>query len=147
MVPSVLLFIVVPVSRKAEVAHAGLQRSAAQAPEPHAMLVLHDEANDPTVAVVDDLRCTHPAMGAACCALINHSACAEKLDGNPPAAQLAAPGVEAHIGRANERDWLADGAADVAFTGNFCEPLPNGAAWPAVLGAVRATRCARAAAC
>lgn len=59
-----LLSIVVPVYREGENARATLERLATQAPAPHEILVVHDEANDPTVPVVDDLRQRFPALRA-----------------------------------------------------------------------------------
>jgi glycosyltransferase involved in cell wall biosynthesis len=60
----VLLTIVVPVYREGEAARATLQTLATHAPAPHEILVVHDEADDPTVAVVEDLRRAFPAIRA-----------------------------------------------------------------------------------
>jgi glycosyltransferase involved in cell wall biosynthesis len=60
----VLLSIVVPVYREGENARATLETLATHAPAPHEILVVHDEANDPTVPVVDDLRQRFPAIRA-----------------------------------------------------------------------------------
>ena len=58
------LSIVVPVYREGEAARATLAALAARAPRPHELLVVHDEADDPTVAVVGELRRAHPQMRA-----------------------------------------------------------------------------------
>jgi len=60
----VLLSIVVPVYREGEAARATLEVLATRAPMPHEILVVHDEADDPTIAVVDDLRRRYPALRA-----------------------------------------------------------------------------------
>lgn len=59
-----LLSIVVPVYREGEHARATLETLATRAPVPHEILVVHDEANDPTVPVVDELRQRFPALRA-----------------------------------------------------------------------------------
>ena len=59
-----LLSIIVPVYREGEAARAVLDRLATDAPVPHEILVVHDEADDPTVAVVAALRVTHPQIRA-----------------------------------------------------------------------------------
>jgi glycosyltransferase involved in cell wall biosynthesis len=64
MVPPVLLSIVVPVYREGEAARATLTALATRAPAPHEILVVHDEADDPTVAVVDDLARPYPQIRA-----------------------------------------------------------------------------------
>ena len=78
-------------------------------------------------------------LGAGFCEFINHIRCARKyaVDGNPQIAALAAPDVEAHVGRADRLDWLADQSVDVVFVSNFFEHLPDSAALLAVLGEVR----------
>lgn len=58
------LSIIVPVYREGEAARPTLAALAARAPQPHELLVVHDEADDPTVAVVDALRAAHPQMRA-----------------------------------------------------------------------------------
>ncbi len=58
------LSIIVPVYREGEAARATLAALAAHAPRPHELLVVHDEADDPTVAVVEALRRAHPHMRA-----------------------------------------------------------------------------------
>lgn len=59
-----LLSIVVPVYREGEAARPVLTALAARAPTPHEILVVHDEADDPTVPVVDALRTAHPQIRA-----------------------------------------------------------------------------------
>ena len=58
------LSIVVPVYREGEAARAVLTALATSAPAPNEILVVHDEANDPTVPVVDSLRAAHPQIRA-----------------------------------------------------------------------------------
>jgi dolichol-phosphate mannosyltransferase len=58
------LSIVVPVYREGEGARPTLAALAARAPGPHEILVVHDEADDPTVPVVADLRREHPQVRA-----------------------------------------------------------------------------------
>jgi glycosyltransferase involved in cell wall biosynthesis len=60
----VFLSIVVPVYREGEAARAVLTALAISAPAPNEILVVHDEANDPTVPVVDSLRAAHPQIRA-----------------------------------------------------------------------------------
>jgi dolichol-phosphate mannosyltransferase len=62
--PPVALSIVVPVYREGEAARSTLAAIAARAPQPHELLVVHDEADDPTLAVVADLQVTHPQLRA-----------------------------------------------------------------------------------
>ena len=62
--PAVLLSIVVPVYREGEAARPVLTTLATRAPTPHEILVVHDEANDPTVPVVESLRAAHPQIRA-----------------------------------------------------------------------------------
>lgn len=59
-----LLSIIVPVYREGEAARAVLAGLAASAPSPHEILVVHDEADDPTVAVVAALQTAHPQIRA-----------------------------------------------------------------------------------
>lgn len=61
---AVLLSIVVPVYREGEAARPVLHALATRAPAPHEILVVHDEANDPTVPVVESLRAAHPQIRA-----------------------------------------------------------------------------------
>ena len=58
------LSVVIPVYREGEAARGTIATVAEHAPQPHEILVVHDEANDPTVAVVDDLRRTYPQIRA-----------------------------------------------------------------------------------
>lgn len=58
------LSIVVPVYREGEAARATLTALATGAPGPHEILVVHDEADDPTLPVVADLRRAHPQIRA-----------------------------------------------------------------------------------
>jgi dolichol-phosphate mannosyltransferase len=60
----VLLSIIVPVYREGEAARAVLAGLASSAPSPHEILVVHDEADDPTVAVVAALQSTYPQIRA-----------------------------------------------------------------------------------
>lgn len=66
-------------------------------------------------------------VGAGYCEFINHIAAARRVavDANPELPQWAAAGVEAHVGRAEQLSFLADGSVDVAFTSNFLEHLPD----------------------
>lgn len=59
-----LLSIVIPVYREGEAARAVITAVARRAPQPHEILVVHDEASDPTVPVVEDLRRTYPQVRA-----------------------------------------------------------------------------------
>lgn len=59
-----LLSIVVPVYREGEAARPVLTALATRAPAPHEILVVHDEANDPTLPVVESLRAVHPQIRA-----------------------------------------------------------------------------------
>lgn len=58
------LSIVVPVYREGEAARATLAALAARAPGPHELLVVHDEADDPTLPVIEALRRAHPQVRA-----------------------------------------------------------------------------------
>jgi len=60
----VRLTIVIPVYREGEAARATLEEVAARAPRPHEMLVVHDEADDPTLPVVADVARRHPQVRA-----------------------------------------------------------------------------------
>jgi dolichol-phosphate mannosyltransferase len=60
----VLLSIVVPVYREGEAARRVLADLATGAPTPHEILVVHDEADDPTLPVVAALRATYPQVRA-----------------------------------------------------------------------------------
>ena len=62
-----LLSIIIPVYREGEAARPVIAAMAERAPRPHEILVVHDEANDPTVPVVEDLRRAYPDV----CALHN----------------------------------------------------------------------------
>jgi dolichol-phosphate mannosyltransferase len=53
------LSVIIPVYREGEAARATIESVAAHAPQPHEILVVHDE-----VAVVDDLRRTYPQVRA-----------------------------------------------------------------------------------
>ncbi|MEO8601862.1 MAG: glycosyltransferase [bacterium] len=55
---------VIPVYREGEAARATIEAVARLAPEPKEILVVHDEADDPTVPVVVDLQATHPGVRA-----------------------------------------------------------------------------------
>lgn len=59
-----LLSIVVPVYREGEAARATLTALATHAPQPHEVLVVHDEPDDPTLPVIADLQATYPAVRA-----------------------------------------------------------------------------------
>jgi glycosyltransferase involved in cell wall biosynthesis len=58
------LSIVIPVYREGEAARAVIADTARYAPRPFEILVVHDEADDPTVPVVDDLRSEIPELRA-----------------------------------------------------------------------------------
>jgi dolichol-phosphate mannosyltransferase len=60
----VLLSIIVPVYREGEAARRVLADLATGAPAPHEILVVHDEADDPTLPVVAALRATYPQVRA-----------------------------------------------------------------------------------
>jgi glycosyltransferase involved in cell wall biosynthesis len=59
-----LLSIVIPVYREGEAARPVVSAMAERAPAPNEILVVHDEENDPTVPVVEDLARTHPQIRA-----------------------------------------------------------------------------------
>ena len=59
-----LLSIVVPVYREGAAAEPVLAALATRAPTPHEILVVHDEADDPTLPVVAALRAVHPQIRA-----------------------------------------------------------------------------------
>jgi glycosyltransferase involved in cell wall biosynthesis len=61
---SIRLSVVIPVYREGEAARGTIAAVAERAPQPHEILVVHDEADDPTVAVVEDLRRTYPQVRA-----------------------------------------------------------------------------------
>jgi len=58
------LSIVIPVYREGEAARATLLAVAAAAPQPHEILVVHDEANDPTLPVIASVAAQHPQVRA-----------------------------------------------------------------------------------
>jgi glycosyltransferase involved in cell wall biosynthesis len=58
------LSIVVPVYREGDAVRPVLERLATRAPSPHEILVVHDEPDDPTLPVIEDLRRTHPQIRA-----------------------------------------------------------------------------------
>jgi glycosyltransferase involved in cell wall biosynthesis len=58
------LSIVIPVYREGEGARATLETVAATAPGPHEILVVHDEADDPTLPVVAEIRARFPQVRA-----------------------------------------------------------------------------------
>ena len=58
------LSIIVPVYREGEAARPVLVALAGVVPGPHEILVVHDEANDPTTSVVASLQPTYPAIRA-----------------------------------------------------------------------------------
>jgi glycosyltransferase involved in cell wall biosynthesis len=60
----VRLSVVIPVYREGEAARATLEAVAAAAPVPNEILVVHDEADDPTVPVVVDVARRHPQVRA-----------------------------------------------------------------------------------
>jgi glycosyltransferase involved in cell wall biosynthesis len=62
--PSMRLTVVIPVYREGEAARATIAAVAAAAPAPHEILVVHDEPDDPTLAVVADLQPRFPAVRA-----------------------------------------------------------------------------------
>ncbi len=57
-----LLSIVVPVYREGDAARPVLTALADRAPRPHEILVVHDELDDPTIAVVRALQATYPQL-------------------------------------------------------------------------------------
>jgi glycosyltransferase involved in cell wall biosynthesis len=59
-----LLSIVMPVYREGEAARATIAATARHAPAPYEMLVVHDEPDDPTVPVVEELRREFPELHA-----------------------------------------------------------------------------------
>jgi dolichol-phosphate mannosyltransferase len=59
-----LLSIVIPVYREGEAARPVIAAMAERAPAPNEILVVHDEADDPTVPVVADLARAHPQVRA-----------------------------------------------------------------------------------
>lgn len=58
------LSIVIPVYREGEGARATMETVAATAPRPHEILVVHDEADDPTLPVIADLHARFPQVRA-----------------------------------------------------------------------------------
>ena len=58
------LSVVIPVYREGEAARATIEAVAARAPQPHEILVVHDEADDPTLPVVESLRARYPQVRA-----------------------------------------------------------------------------------
>ncbi|MGH7787565.1 MAG: glycosyltransferase [Candidatus Binatia bacterium] len=58
------LSIVIPVYREGEAARATLLAVAARAPQPHEILVVHDEADDPTLPVIASVAAQHPQVRA-----------------------------------------------------------------------------------
>jgi dolichol-phosphate mannosyltransferase len=58
------LSIIIPVYREGEAARATIEAVAAHAPQPHEILVVHDEVDDPTLPVVADLGRTLPQVRA-----------------------------------------------------------------------------------
>jgi dolichol-phosphate mannosyltransferase len=58
------LSIVMPVYREGEAARATIAATARQAARPYEMLIVHDEPDDATVAVVEDLRSELPEVRA-----------------------------------------------------------------------------------
>jgi glycosyltransferase involved in cell wall biosynthesis len=58
------LSIVIPVYREGEAAGATIDAVAQRAPRPHEILVVHDEADDPTLPVVAAIAARHPAVRA-----------------------------------------------------------------------------------
>jgi dolichol-phosphate mannosyltransferase len=58
------LSVVIPVYREGEAARQTIAAVAERAPQPNEILVVHDEEDDPTVTVVEDLRRTHPQVRA-----------------------------------------------------------------------------------
>lgn len=58
------LSIVIPVYREGEAARATIETVAATAPGPNEILVVHDEADDPTLPVVADVQARFPQVRA-----------------------------------------------------------------------------------
>ncbi len=58
------LSVVIPVYREGEAARQTIATAAERAPRPNEILVVHDEEDDPTVAVAEDLRRTYPQVRA-----------------------------------------------------------------------------------
>lgn len=58
------LSVIVPVYREGDAARETIAALAERAPQPHEILVVHDEVDDPTVPVVEDLRRTYPQIRA-----------------------------------------------------------------------------------
>jgi glycosyltransferase involved in cell wall biosynthesis len=58
------LSIVIPVYREGEGARATIAAVAEAAPQPHEILIVHDEADDPTLPVVADLQARYPQVRA-----------------------------------------------------------------------------------
>ncbi len=66
-------------------------------------------------------------LGAGYCEFINNIDAARRVavDANPELKRLAGPGVEAHVGPAEELSFLASESFDVVFSSNFFEHLPS----------------------
>lgn len=75
-------------------------------------------------------------LGGGYCELVNQAVARRRIvvDLNPEVAERAAPGVEVHVGPADDLSFLADGEVSVVFTSNFLEHLPDKAAVARVLG-------------
>jgi SAM-dependent methyltransferase len=66
-------------------------------------------------------------VGAGFCEFINAARAQRRIavDLNPDAKRFAGPGVELHTASASRLDFLGNGGADVVFSSNFLEHLPN----------------------
>src|SRR5512147_817530 len=78
-------------------------------------------------------------VGGGYCELANaaHARRHMVVDLNPHAPRYAGPGVEVHLGSAEEMGFLADREVDVAFSSNFFEHLPDKGSLTRVLGEIR----------
>lgn len=78
-------------------------------------------------------------LGAGYCELVNVARAKRKIavDLREDLASLAAPGVETRQVPAHQLDFLRDGEADVVFTSNFLEHLPDKATLTAVAAEVK----------
>ncbi|TAJ68410.1 MAG: methyltransferase domain-containing protein [Phenylobacterium sp.] len=77
-------------------------------------------------------------LGSGYGEFINNVVAARRLavDTWPRLPDHVAPGVEAHVGMAQDLDWIADGAVDFAFASNLFEHLSQDA-FAATLAALR----------
>jgi dolichol-phosphate mannosyltransferase len=81
---------------------------------------------------------TDADLACACVELINHIQAGRKIgiDCNPDSAERLASDVEFHQAAASDPAYVVPGWADVVFTSNFLERLPDKRAASDILGQV-----------